>query len=184
MNKKRITLDTNILGDEKISQIKDAVQGKELEIAVVTVSDREIEGSKIKPIAVKILETGVWDESQWDNMVWGDSVNESFVLGESKLNSGQLGSEKTVDMFETILKIISSGSFPKAGSRENLAKGEKHQLRDAMILEAHCREKRDVLVSDDTRAFGKRDSKLRQELEELCKTKIMTSEEFCEEAKN
>lgn len=47
-----------------------------------------------------------------------------------------------------------------------------------MILLAHVREDRHISVSNDTTAFGKKDCKLRQELETLCSTQIMTADEF------
>lgn len=173
-----VTVDTNILGDVKINKLKASIKDKDIEVALVSVSEREISGTTIKPLPNKILETGVWNESQWGNCVWGDTVNETLVLGESKLGSSVLASSNSTNMFEELLKIISSGGFPKPGARNNLTKGQKHLLRDVMILEAHWRSKRDILVSDDLKAYVGKDGKLRSKLEKLCETKIMTFDEF------
>jgi hypothetical protein len=59
-----------------------------------------------------------------------------------------------------------------------LTPGQHNQLRDALILEAHVREKRDIFVTTDTRAFVKHGRRAR--LEALCSTRIMTVDEFCD----
>jgi hypothetical protein len=82
-------------------------------------------------------------------------------------------------MFERILQIISSGGFPPAGARDELSDGNRNHLRDAMILEAHIREGRDVFVTENTKDFIKGDR--RDVLERLCQTKIVTVAEFCAE---
>ena len=84
-------------------------------------------------------------------------------------------------LFDAILAIVGSGSFPP-GQRENLTVGQRRQLRDAMILEAHAREGRDVLVTDDVRGFVGKDGEKRRKLEALCQTRVMTVYEFCTEA--
>jgi predicted nucleic acid-binding protein len=55
----------------------------------------------------------------------------------------------------------------------------QRQLRDAMILEAHVRNGRDVFITDDKKAFinnGRRDA-----LRSFLKTRILTKEEFLQE---
>lgn len=180
----KITLDTNQIGNKELPKIKNALVGLTAEVATISVTDREIRGSNIKPFGNIVLETGVWDESEWDKMVWGESITEGFILGESELGKAKLGSDNSSSVFEEILKIISGGSFPKIGTRENLSIGEKHQLRDTMILEAHVREKRDILISDDKKAYIGHDSSHRQTLEARFGIKIMTSEEFINWAKS
>jgi len=57
-------------------------------------------------------------------------------------------------------------------------------LRDAMILEAHVRDGRDIFVTRDTRAYvgrGGDKNVLRSKLEGLFSTRIMTVDEFCAE---
>ena len=49
-----------------------------------------------------------------------------------------------------------------------------------MILEAHVRDGRDILVSDDRRAFVGHDGANRCKLESALATRIMTVDEFCE----
>ena len=51
-----------------------------------------------------------------------------------------------------------------------------------MILEAHSREGRDILVSNDVKAFGREGDHRRKSLEALCRTRIMTVDEFCDYA--
>jgi hypothetical protein len=47
-----------------------------------------------------------------------------------------------------------------------------------MILEAHFREKRDILVSNDVKAFGRVGDAKRRMLEARFQSKIMTLKEF------
>jgi hypothetical protein len=84
--------------------------------------------------------------------------------------------------FEAILDVIGIRSFPKPGLRDSKTPGQKRQLRDAMILEAHAREGRDILVSDDVKGFIGKDGENRRKLEAICRTRIMTVDEFCEYA--
>ena len=49
-----------------------------------------------------------------------------------------------------------------------------------MILAAHVRDGRDILVSDDRRAFVGRDGENRRRLESELATRIMTVDEFCD----
>lgn len=53
-----------------------------------------------------------------------------------------------------------------------------------MILEAHARDGRDVLVTDDLKGFIGPEGEKRQRLERLCSTRIMTVDEFCAEIGN
>jgi hypothetical protein len=86
--------------------------------------------------------------------------------------------ESEEDCFETVLRIISNGSFPKPNAREDLTQGERTQLRDAMIFCTHVREGRDIFVTLDTKAFL-RDGR-KERLESLYKTRIMTRQQFVE----
>lgn len=174
----KITLDTNILGEDKMNILRRAIKSLDVDLVTISVSDREIRGSYIQPLNKQLLETAVWDESEWDKAVWGGDTLETFILGESELGKGRLGSPKSSSLFEEILKIVSNESFPVVGSRDNLTKRQKHDLRDAMILEAHAREKRDILISDDKKAYIGKDGKKRIILEKLCGTRIMTFDEF------
>jgi hypothetical protein len=150
----KITLDTNILPADDLLI---APVSKDWEFAVVSVTEREVKDTDIqiglKPLG-KVLETGIWGESNWNNCVWG--------------------SEETRVDLDKILSIISHGSFPT--NRESLSTGEHHQLRDAMIFQAHIRESRDIFVTKDSRGFISNGR--REELEEKFHTRIMTPEEF------
>lgn len=177
----RVTVDTNVLDKNKLAMIHAAVGGKKVELADTTVTGRELEGTDITRPADTVVETGVWGESCWGEFVWGQSVQELFILGESHLNQAVLGSDSSSNRFEAILQVISSGTFPKQQKRSSLTRGQRRQMRDAMILEAHSREGRDIFVTDNVRDFilGKDGSNKRQTLEQICSTHIMTTDEFC-----
>jgi hypothetical protein len=149
---KRITLDTNVIETDGLVE---AAQGQGFELSRITVTDREVEGTQYQVHLAglgKVAETAVWGESRWDEAVWAS--------GDSSL--------------EKILQIISNGSFPR--TRESLSAGHRRQLRDAMILDAHIRQSRDIFVTNDRKGFI-RDGR-RQELEATFKTKIMALEVF------
>lgn len=154
----KVTLDTNVLSQTVVHKIEKAVEGLPIELGHVSVTAREQEDAYKLPLGQRVLETGVWDESKWDESIWG---------GESE-----------EDLFEHLLTIISNGSFPRVGNRTHLSHGQRNQLRDVMILVAHVRSGRDIFVTNETKAFGKKDSSLRQSLESRCSTQIMNAEEF------
>ena len=140
-----------------MARIEQATAGLEVELVRTTVTLRERPSASPGP-GPMVQETAVYGESLYGDAVWGSSESSSRLA--------------------EIAKIISNGSL-KLGERD-LTAGARGQLRDAMILEAHAREGRDVLVSNDAKGFI---SHGRQErLEELCKTRIMTVEEFCDYA--
>ena len=153
---KTVTIDTNVLpASDLIALAK--VQG--YEVAVVSVTGREVGHGDARlqaPQLGQVFETGICGESEWGTSIFGNA-----------------------DSLEGILQIISNGSFPKSGQRGQLSDGQQRQLRDAMILEAHVRNGRDVFVTDDKKAFtnnGRRDA-----LRSFLKTRILTKEEFLQE---
>jgi hypothetical protein len=151
---KTVTLDTNVADDAELCRLARATG---YDTATCTVTDREFQGTSFASLA-------------------DESFAESFVLDESGLDHSQLQDAGTAAVLERILQIISSGSFPLEGERDDLSPQRLHQLRDAMILAAHIREGRDILVSNDQRAFvshGRREA-LRDEFG-VC---ILTSDEF------
>ena len=173
----RVTIDSNVL-DRDLGRMRKACKGFAVEMAPTTVTLRE----HGKPAVIEegvIPESGVYGESCYGSAVYATSppVYETLVLDESPLGASVLGSDEGATRLDTILAIIASGSFPKAGEQEDLSPARRRQLRDAMILEAHAREGRDVLVSDDLKAFGR---EKRAKLEALCATRIMTVDEFCQ----
>lgn len=161
MSKQSVTIDTNILTE--LESLK--IFSKYFLFHVTSVTEREVNGTQVVKELPKsdgrILETAVWGESDFGNSVWG--------------GDGVIG-------LEEILKIISSGSFPKPGNRESLTVAERKQLRDAMILEAHYRDKRDIFISGDEKAFIKHNK--RDMLQDLLKTKIFSLSEFKEYARS
>ncbi len=169
----KITFDTNVLPIEDLNSL---VKDKLVELSVVSVTSRELEKHSLAVELKKlneITETAVWDESKW-----GQVIYETAVVGESRLGESVVGSNKDVDVFEKLLEIISSGSFPKPGKRSNLSDGERRQLRDAMILTAHIREGRDIFVTEDIKGFIGRNNEIKRRIESLFKTKIMRKKEF------
>ncbi|MBW8038631.1 MAG: hypothetical protein FVQ85_01380 [Planctomycetes bacterium] len=155
----KITIDTNILSKQKLL---DLCKRMGFCVFVVTVTEREIDGTSFQDIVKKldrILEIGVWGESSWGKFVWADD-------SEAK------------DL-EKILGVISNKSFPVPGKRDNLSKGQRKQLRDAMVLLAHTRNKRDIFVSNDETAFIRYGR--REQLEKMFKIKIMNENDFIKE---
>ncbi len=155
----RVTLDTGTITHRP--RIDEACAGLDVELDYTTVTDRETEG--------------------WPSATTGSQVRESAVLGEWRAGVAAAGSEESGPMLEQVLQIFSSGGFPPLGSplREALSEGNHHHLLDAMILEAHVREGRDVLVTENTTEFITGDR--REVLQQLCRTKILTVAEFCAE---
>jgi len=176
-----MTVDTNVLEGD-MERIRRACGGRDVEVAPTSVTLRE-RGMTSPAENSVVPETGVWSESQWGQFVWGPSppVFESLVLDESRLGMAVLGGDDSPSRFEAILAIIGDGSFPKPGRRDTLTKGQRRQFRDAMIFEAHAREGRDVLVSNDRKAFIGQDGEKRRRLEAICGTRIVTVDEFCDE---
>jgi hypothetical protein len=170
----RLTLDTNQLDEHQIERLRAAVSIPH-EFAYVTVSARERGPGFLIELKV-VSETGVWGESRWGGAVWGGPIAELLVLDESRLGDAVLAADGHVDVLETALKIISNGSFPRSGERESLSAGQRRQLRDAMMFEAHVRRRRHVLVTEDARGFirdGRRDR-----LERLGETRVLTPDEL------
>jgi hypothetical protein len=175
----RITLDTNVVDPAGLSLIEAACAGRDVEVAYTTVTDREQEGTSLAQGQATVLETGVWDESRWDSAVWGgNTILETLVLDQSRLGRAVLGGDDAPALLEAILEIIGNGQFPPPGERGELGRTQRKRFRDAMIFQAHCREGRDVFVTNDENDFIRRGK--RQRLEALCSTKILTVKEFCE----
>lgn len=118
-----ITLDTDVLPADDLIE---AAHGLDCEFAVVSVTRREVDGTSF---VVYVEPLG--------------GIHETAVFGQAKFGSSVFGSRRSHKFLEKILSIISSGSFPE--SRDNLSVGQVHQLRDALILEAHLRKERDIL---------------------------------------
>lgn len=153
-----VTIDTNILPLEALEQ---AAAQTGYTFAVVSVTHRELEGTDLSEGAQAletIPETMVFDES-----CWGTSV---------------LSDLRDAENLEAILKIISSGSFPKPPYRANLTDPQRNQLRDAMILQSHIRTGRANFVSKDGKAYVRHGK--REVLEQRFGIKIFTKDEFIE----
>jgi len=152
----RVTLDTGGVGPER-KRIEAACEAHDVDLANTTVTERELRGTKIAPLSKPIREV--------------------LVIGETPLGAGVLAGDDSQSILDRILEIIGDGSFPRSGRRETLTPGQHNQLRDAMIFEAHVREKRDIFVTTDVTAFV--NDGRREKLETLCSTRIMTVDDFC-----
>jgi len=179
----KLTIDTNVRNRENLDRISEAVRRLDVEIAATTVTIRE-QGLQQTDEAV-VCETGIWGESRWGESVWGPNpaVPETFVLDESRLGNAALGGAESRSRFQAILDVATNGSFPPPGKRNELSEPQRRQLRDAMILQAHARDKRDILISNDVTFFGRPGSVLRERLQRLCETRIVTVDEFCDFAR-
>jgi len=154
-----VTLDTGAVEPEVLQRAQDL----DAAVQVVTVTVREVEGTSFSVVVAplpSVAEAAVWDESRW---------------GEAAFFDPAAG----VDL-EEILTIISDGGFPKEHERDALSPGQRHQLRDAMIFEAHARSGADYFVTNDMKAFirGGR----REQLEARFGSRILTVDEFLDEA--
>ena len=150
----KVTLDTNVLPADDLVE---AARELDCDFAVVTVTEREVEGT---PFEVHLRPFAV--------------IPESAVYGEARYGAAIYASEISGEALQTLLDILSNGSFPR--SRANLSKGERGQLRDALILEAHIRDGRNIFVTNDERAFI-RDGR-REKIEASFPARIMTQGEF------
>jgi len=156
MTVKTVTIDTNLLPADDLIEI---ARQKGINVAVVSVTKREMGYNDPRHNVAglgEMMETAVWGESMWGNSVWGG--------------------EADGHCFESVLQIISNGSFPKLGDRDHLTDGQRRQMRDAMILCAHARDGREMFVTEDRKAFI--DNGRRSALEALLKTSILTRVEF------
>ena len=126
-------------------------------VQVVTVTTREVAktsfGVRLERTR-RVPELAHWDESNWDEAVWS----------EPNLN----------EVVEAALEIISNGSFPT--NRAALTAGQKHQLRDAMILEGHVRSGADLFVTGDKKVYIKHGRK--EALQERLGVRILLVPEF------
>jgi hypothetical protein len=169
------TVDTNQLDEATLRDLAAAVAlcSVPVEFATVTVNERERgEWSGLSGV----LESAAWGKSQWGHAVWGGPMSELAVLGESRLGEAVLAPPDSV--FEQTLHVISNGSFPSPGLREQLSKGHRRLLRDAMTFEAHVRQRRHVLISADRDLVGPTTRPRRQQLQAVGRTWVLHPSEF------
>lgn len=151
-----VTVDTNIF---PIADIEDLVSRAGYSLEVISVTNRELQGTDLSESAGKLNETPEtfhFGEGAWGRMMWG-SVTDT-------------------ENFEKILEIISSGGYPK--NRENVTPKQINQRRDALILQAHLRSGKTIFVSNDERGFVKHGK--REALETTFGMTILTRLEFIE----
>ena len=151
---KKITIDTNIIPADDIINI---CKNRGYEYACISVTNREIEGSSLEK-DMKVI----------------PSVPEYALFGEARFGRARFHGKESSKILQDILSIISNGSFPQ--DRRNLSQGQRRMLRDAIILQTHVTDKRDIFITNDKRAFIK--NGLRQKLENNFNIAILTREEF------
>lgn len=155
--KEKVTFDTNASPEDRV--VIAAIDAG-CYVTYVSVSHREARDTDFE-VELKnydrVPELAVWDESDWDEARWADEPSSARL--------------------ENILDIISNSAFPKL--RANLTEGQIRQLRDAMILEAHCAAEHDIFVTGDAKGFIK-DGR-REKLVALLHTRILTPQEFLAE---
>ncbi len=149
-----VTIDTNVAHR---ADLIEAAQRSGFEVSVVSVTDRELSSSDIRPSV-------------------NSQVPEMLILDEGQLDHAVVPSEEESALLTQTLRIICNGSFPGLDSYDHFSPGQRRQLRDAIILLAHVRERRHIFVSDDRKAFLREGR--REKLEHLLSTRIMTSSEF------
>jgi hypothetical protein len=142
------------------------------QFGVVSVCARE-RGTDTAQFTV-VIETGVFDESRFDEAVYGGPFPELFALDETPLGSGVLEYGESADLLEGVLRIVSSGSFPAPTLRSGMSDGHWRHLRDAMAFEAHCRHRRHVFLTDDKVFSGVN----RPKLQDIGQTRILSLKEL------
>ena len=172
----QVTVDTNLMNVEGWSGLGTATEGLPIALSVTTVNMRE-QGNSQPPEAIGVIKEGaVYGESQWGLAVYGGAViPKAMVIGESQVGLSVVGG---TGMFETILKVITNGSFPPLGQREDLTHRQLTQLRDAMIFDAHVRTRGEIFVTNDASAFIGKGDRQRRILQQLGQTRIMNMKEF------
>ena len=148
-----VTLDTCVV--ERVVSQHAKLLGYGVQIVSVTV--REVEGTTFELLLEHTR-----------------CVPELGHYGESHYGEAVYAGPNTCEVIEVVLEIIANGSFPT--TRTALTDGQRHQLRDAMILEAHVRSGADLFVTDDKRAYinhGRREA-----LQERLGVRILLVQEF------
>lgn len=152
---KTVTLDTSVVDD---LELRNSIKAAAYSEAVVTVTVRELKSPKFRQYiesTERLNEAAVWGESPWGSK-WGGQV-----CGPERLS------------LKDIIRIITNGS---SFDFTSMSEGQLHQLRDALIIQAHSLEKRDFFVTNDKRGFinnGRRE-KFGQKLG----VQIFTADEF------
>ena len=170
-----VTVDTNQLDVGRIERLRRAIRIP-FELAWVSVTGRERGELMLAGDLVSVAEMMVPGGSRLGGAVWSGPIPELLVLGESPLGGAVLAGDDHVDLLEKALRVISAGSVTPQASLDSLSPGQRRQLRDALIFEAHARACRHVLVTSDAKGFinGGR----RRTLEALGRTRIVTPNEL------
>ncbi len=167
MNNLLVTLDTCVLDRWKVRRLRDAARPLPVRFRNTSIAPRELKNAKPR------VRFGVRPLSAPRQLV------EGCLLGESLLGQFVLWPPGSGARFEQVLHLMSNGSFPKPGQRDDLTNPQRNQLRDAHHLMTHAHAGGAIFITEDTTGFGRPGSPLRHALEALCSTQIMTPDEFC-----
>jgi hypothetical protein len=146
-----VTLDDRVIDDRMLALVEPFLSAGTLDVKTVAVSDHNL----------------------------GTAWHGRVVALAERSSSGHPAAEPAShagreEFIETVLYVISAGSFPLA--RDHLTPDRRRQLHNAIALEAHARDERDVFVTEDTESFISDGRRAR--LEKLCSTSIMRVAEF------
>jgi hypothetical protein len=111
----RVTVDSTVLDEQTIARLNRSVEGLDVRFAATTVSSRERardRGQQFLGVTTEDLVAAPVNDPGWE-----PSVREAAVLGEWRLGLSVLAADDAPAQFEKILRIITSGSFPKQGDR-------------------------------------------------------------------
>lgn len=176
-----VTVDTNLYEDADLRAIGAALSY--IHLYSTKISEEELQGEEI--IMGHHIESVAWGQIAWGevNLQPNRSIPAPFVIGVSKLGGNDVIASEHLqkNLLKDILKIATNGSFRLPQDLSSQHRGVQNQLKDALILLSHCNRSHTILVSNDYRFFGRNaESPLRQKLEGLTGTKIMSSVEFIE----
>lgn len=174
-----MTIDTSVVAGD-MHRLRASAAGLGIEFVMTTVTQRENFGQ----MASSGIPEGSTDTQRptasavfdWSSLA---VIDETAILDESRVGMAVLGGNESAALLQRILGMMRNdkSSKPQLGGERSC--GEMHQLRDALMLEAHVRSGHDILVSNDVKGFIGKTGETRAHLEELCETRIMTVDEFC-----
>lgn len=173
-----VTVDTNLYQDPELIAIGRALPYIHLYATKVT------EGEVGKEVVMGYHQESImYGEAMWGevNFQPNRAIPSVFTLDVSLLDGEDTlaGDDLPDDLMKKIFAISTNGSFQYPRDIHSVIKAQQNQYNDALILAAHCNRKHTILVSNDLKFFGRdHEDERRNRLEVLCKTRIMSAEEF------
>ena len=151
-----VTLDTSVLPAD---DLRAALEPKGFDFAAVVVTRHEVDGTSFEASLEQLT-----------------TLPDKVPYGSGAYGAGLYGGPSQGACLETLLAVISNGSFPLPTAPRTLTEGEEHQLRDATIFCCHVHFSRQIFVTRDERSFI-RDGR-RETLQAAFRTRVMTVTEF------